>query len=176
MYLYKALDAFPYDLEQTMESLNYALSYQPENVQALYLMGRVHCELLGLYPEAIAYYQAALASNVNFQKLYPHYLDALIKNEDYQSAKHFLDFAITVKGSDKSLLTFFNGVLLEQAQDYKQAIKVYKQAKKMSLNNNYSGFMQTQITRVKEKLPKKKKAKNKRKKRNKNKSKRKEKN
>ena len=163
LYVYKALDAFPYDLEQTMESLNYALAYEPENVQALFLMGRVHSELLGLYPEAIAYFQAALTSNVEFQKLYPYYVDALIKNEDFTQAKTFLDFAVTVKGADKPVLTYFNGVLLEQSGAFKQAIKTFKVAKKLALNGNYVSFMESQISRVKAKLPKKKKAKKKRK-------------
>ena len=45
-YLFKALDAYPYDLEETIEALTYALSYDEKNTVALCLMGRVLCRKL----------------------------------------------------------------------------------------------------------------------------------
>ena len=46
-YLYRALEAYPWELEKAIEALNYALSYDPENVQALCLMAKVMSEQLG---------------------------------------------------------------------------------------------------------------------------------
>ena len=107
MYLIKALDAYPYSLEEALESLNYALSYEPENAQALFLMGRFYAEQLQDLDNALGYYEAALASEINLNKAFPYYLDALIKNEDLDTAQKFLDFALTVPAADKALLTYF---------------------------------------------------------------------
>jgi hypothetical protein len=37
-YLFKAIDAYPYDLAETLESLNYALSYNENNVNITVLL------------------------------------------------------------------------------------------------------------------------------------------
>ena len=161
IYLYKALDAYPYELVEAVEAINYALSYEPNNAQALFLMGRLHAEQLQEIDTAIDYYEAALASEINLVKAYPYYLDALIKNEALETAHKFLVFALTIKAADKALLTFYKGAVLEKEQAFKAAIKAYKEAKKLALNSDFVSFADRQIVRVKGKLPKKKKAKKK---------------
>ncbi|MEP2937620.1 MAG: hypothetical protein ABJL86_01830 [Gilvibacter sp.] len=171
MYLYKAIDAYPYDLQEAVEALNYALSYEPNNAHALFLMGRLYAEQLQEVETAIDYYEAALASEINLIKAYPHYLDALIKNEMLDEAQKFLDFAMTVNAADKPLLIYFKGITLEKKGELKAAIKTYKCAKKLALNGDFVRFANAQIERVKGKMPKKKKSKKKKKKSNKNKKK-----
>lgn len=171
MYLYKAIDAYPYDLQEAVEALNYALSYEPNNPQALFLMGRLYAEQLQEVNTAIEYYEAALANEIDLVKAYPYYLDALIKNEMLAEAQKFIDFAMTVNAADKPLLIYFKGITLEKAGELKAAIKAYKAARKMALNSDFVSFANTQIERVKGKMPKNKKSKNKKKKSNKNKKK-----
>ncbi|MBP6238275.1 MAG: hypothetical protein KA270_13100 [Saprospiraceae bacterium] len=43
-YLVKALDAYPYNLEEAIESLDYALSGDNNNAATLCLYGRVYAE------------------------------------------------------------------------------------------------------------------------------------
>ena len=64
MYLFKALDAYPYSLEETMESLNYALSYDPENAEALLLMAKVRAYQLRDYEGAKHYFELAMTQNM----------------------------------------------------------------------------------------------------------------
>ena len=64
-YLFQALDNYPYSLEETIESLDYALSYNDKNVMALCLYGRVQTEQLADYEEAKRYFQEALTININ---------------------------------------------------------------------------------------------------------------
>lgn len=45
-YIFQALDAYPYNLEETVESLNYALSYDDKNAVALCLMGENLCRTI----------------------------------------------------------------------------------------------------------------------------------
>lgn len=40
-YLFQAMDNYPYCLEETIESLDYALSYDDKNVTALCLYARI---------------------------------------------------------------------------------------------------------------------------------------
>lgn len=156
-YVFKALDAYPYDLEETMESLNYALSYDDKNTTALTLMGRVYAEKLHNYNEAINYYKDALAVNINAFEVYAHYIDVMLWNEDLQEAKHFIDFALTIKGSDKGELYLKKAILYEQEKNYKKALSFIKLAKECTYNNDFIGVIDTEKERIKNKIPKKKK-------------------
>ncbi len=100
-YLLKAMDAYPYNLEETLEALNYALSYNEKDAQALCLMGRVYAEQLNDYETAKQYYVEALSENIEMHHIYPHYVQALLWNDDYEDAEKLIDFALTIKGIDK---------------------------------------------------------------------------
>ncbi len=156
MYLCKALDAYPYDLEEAIEALNYALSYDDKNAKALCLMGKVYAEQLGEYEAAKECYAQAMASNMEVPYIYPDYVRTLIMNEDYGEAQKLLDFAMALKAADKAALYFYQGLLNEVQCEYKEAINAYKQAKKHGLNNEFIRRIEEEIGRVKGKLGKKK--------------------
>ena len=156
-YLYKALDAFPYDIEETMEALNYALSYNEKNPIALGLMARVYGEILGEYEEAKEYFQEALGYDVYCIKLYPHYLNVLLWNEDYAEAEKLIDFGLTVKGTDKAVLHLKKAILFESNFEFKEALKCLKSAKKYAFNGAFMSYLEEEKGRIKSKMPKKKK-------------------
>ena len=67
-YYFEALDCYPYNLPDCLEALNYALSYDPEDADALCLMGRIHSEVLKDYETAKEYFAEAMmfdVTNVN---------------------------------------------------------------------------------------------------------------
>ena len=128
-YVLKALDAYPYDLEETVENLNYALSYQADNIQALFLMGKLQAEQFGDYEKAKQYYAEVLAIKLEFHKVYSNYIQVLLWNEDFIEAQKLIDFALTVKGLSKSEIWALQSQLFEQNQDYKKALKCLKIAK-----------------------------------------------
>lgn len=103
-YVLKAIDAYPYNLEETVENLNYALSYSHNNVYALYLMGRLQAEQFGDYEKAKQYYAEALANKMEFHKVYPKYIQVLLDNENLTEAQKLIDFAFKVKGIDKGCI------------------------------------------------------------------------
>lgn len=157
-YVLKAIDAYPYDLEETVENLNYALSYENNNPYALYLMGRLQAEQFGDYEKAKFYYAEALANKMDFIKVYPRYILVLIWNHDYDEAKKLIEFAYTVKAVGKGELLVLEAQLFECQEAYKKALKTFKKAKLFVFNNSFSSFIDSEITRVKNKLkPKKKK-------------------
>ena len=72
-YIFKALENYPYDLEEVMEALNYALSADDKNTMALTLMGRMYAEKLYKYEEAIGYFKLALAEDIRALGIYTLY-------------------------------------------------------------------------------------------------------
>ncbi|WP_299098307.1 hypothetical protein [uncultured Winogradskyella sp.] len=170
-YVLKAIDAYPYELEETVENLNYALSYEADNAYALYLMGRLQAEQFGDFEKAKQYYAEALANKLDFHKVYSKYILVLMWNEDYQEAQKLIDYALTVKGLNKGEVYLFQGQLYEVLQKYKKALKALKLAKKHVYNNSFTSFIDSEIKRIKNKMkPKKtKKSENKKKKKKKNK-------
>lgn len=160
-YLFQALDAYPYNLEEAVESLNYALSYDEKNPVALCLMGQIYAENLRNYETAKEYYQQALAEDMYSLDVYPKYINVLLWNEDYDEAEKLIDFALTLKGTDKAVLYLKKGILFEQKKEYKAALKVLKTAKIYAYNNYFISDIEGDEKRIKDKMPKKKKNKNK---------------
>ncbi len=168
-YVLKAIDAYPYELEEAVENLNYALSYESDNAYALYLMGRIQAEQLGDYEQAKTYYAEALANKMDFQRVYSKYIQVLLWNEDLDEAQKLIDFALTVKGIGKGDIWERQGHLLEIKQEHKKAIKAFKKAKTFGFNDSFISYMNGEISRVKTKLKSNKKKKASKKKNGKNK-------
>ena len=158
-YVFKALENYPYDLEEVMEALNYALSYDEKNTMALTLMGRVYAEKLYKYEEAISYFKQALAENINSFEVYIPYINTLLWNEDYKDAEDFIDFALTVRGSDKGMLYLKKAILNEQLKKYKKALTFIKLAKENTYNSEFMESINEEKTRIKGKILKKTKVK-----------------
>jgi len=132
-YLFQALDNYPFWLEGTIESLDYAFSYDDKNTMVLCLYGRIQAEQLLNYEEAKSYFQQALAINIHALEVYPYYLQTLILNEDYDEAQKLIDFALTIKGINKSEIYIKKAILLEAKQEFKKALNEIKNAKLYSL-------------------------------------------
>ena len=162
-YLFKAMDAYPYNLEETLEALNYALSYNNKDPNALCLMARVFAEQLQDYETAKQYYVEALTEGLDAHQIYPHYIQTLLWNDDFKEAEILIEYAFKVKGIDKGLLLLKKGQLFEAIGNYKMAIKTLKEAKKGGLNNGFVEYAKSEISRVKNKLKPKKKKVNKKK-------------
>ncbi|SHL82873.1 hypothetical protein [Flavobacterium saccharophilum] len=172
-YLFQALDNYPYSLEETIESLDYAFSYDAKNTMVLCLYGRIQAEQLWNYEEAKNYFQEALAINIHALEVYPHYLQTLILNEDYEEAQKLIDFALTIKGINKSDIYVKKAILLEAQQQFKNALKEIKNAKLCTLQFAFDSDITEVEKRIKGKLEllEKKKKQNKNKKDSKKKSK-----
>ncbi|XLS29126.1 tetratricopeptide repeat protein [Flavobacteriaceae bacterium M23B6Z8] len=158
-YLIKALEAYPYEMEEAMEALNYALSYNAKNPIALSLMGRIYADSFQDYEAAKSYFEQALAADIHSLGVYEHYLKVLIWNEDYEEARTLIEFALTVKGSDKGMLYLKQAIVNECEQNYKAALASLKQAKTHAYNNCFITDLDEAKIRIKSKLPKRKKTK-----------------
>ncbi|MBZ4034860.1 hypothetical protein K6T82_08780 [Flavobacterium sp. 17A] len=151
-YLFQALDNYPFWLEGTIESLDYAFSYDSKNTMVLCLYGRIQAEQLMNYEEAKSYFQEALAINIHALEVYPYYLQTLILNEDFEEAQKLIDFALKIKGINKSELYVKKAVLLEVQHKFKEALKEIKQAKLYSIQHEYDSGISEVEKRIKSKM------------------------
>lgn len=153
-YLFQALDSYPYSLEETIESLDYALSYDDKNTMALCLYGQVLSDQLFKYEEAKEYFQQAISININAIEVYTFYIHTLILNEDYEEAVKLIDFALTIKGINKTEILLKKVMLLESQQEFKKALKAMKEAKLATLNSAYDYGIEETEKRLNKKLDK----------------------
>ena len=151
-YLFQALDNYPYSLEETIESLDYAFSYDAKNTMVLCLYGRIQAEQLWNYEEAKNYFQEALAINIHALEVYPYYLQTLILNEDYEEAQKLIDFALTIKGINKSEIYIKKAILFEAQLRFKDALTAIKNAKLYSLQFAFESDIMEVEKRIKSKI------------------------
>lgn len=150
-YLSTALDNYPHSLEVTIESLDYALSYDDKNVTALLLYARVHAEQLMQHEEAKGYFERALASDVLSPAVYPYYIRTLIFNEDYDEAEKLIAFALTIKGINKADVLYARVVLFEKTAQFKKALKALKAVRLEVLHSCYDYYYNEAESRIKAK-------------------------
>ena len=151
-YVFQALDNYPYSLEETIESLDYAFSYDAKNTMVLCLYGRIQAEQLWNYEEAKSCFQEALAINIHALEVYPYYIQTLILNEDYQEAQKLIDFALTVKGINKSDIYVKKAILLEAELQFKEALRAIKNAKLYTLQFAFDSDITEVEKRIKSKI------------------------
>ena len=151
-YLFQALDNYPYSLEETIESLDYAFSYDAKNTMVLCLYGRIQAEQLWNYEEAKNYFQEALAINIHALEVYRYYLQTLILNEDYEEAQKLIDFALTIKGINKSEIYIKKAILFEAQLRFKDALTAIKNAKLYTLLFAFESDIMEVEKRIKSKI------------------------
>ncbi|TCN51511.1 hypothetical protein D0809_22490 [Flavobacterium circumlabens] len=156
-YIFEALDNYPYSLVETIESLDYALSYDDKNTMALCLYGRVQADQLLKYEEAKEYFQQAISININAIEVYAHYINTLILNEDYAEATRLIDFALTIKGINRVEILLKKVMLLESRKDFKKALKALKEARLETLSNEFDYLIEETEKRLHKKVNKKSK-------------------
>lgn len=126
IYLVQALDNYPYSLEDTLTSLEYALSFNENNTQTLCLYGRFLAEQFKQYEEAKTYFQKAISVDLNAVDVYPYYIETLLKNEDFAEAEKLITFALKVKGIDVLAVKMAEVQLHERQLHFKKALTLAK--------------------------------------------------
>ncbi|MGJ1261207.1 hypothetical protein [Sphingobacterium spiritivorum] len=158
-YLSQALDNYPYSLTETIESLEYALSYDETNTTALCLTGRLYAEQLMNYEEAKKYFQEALTCNLYALEIYPHFVQTLIWNDDFEEAQKLIDFALTIKGINKTEILLKQIQLLEKQMKVKKALRLVKGLYVTNCYSSYDQDIKNAEARLEDKLKRDKKKK-----------------
>ncbi len=151
-YYIKALDNYDYDAEQTIEALNYALSYDEEHAGVHCLMGRLQMDQLKNFEAAAFHFRKALYFDKNYVDIYLYYSKLLIKLNEIKKAKTLIKTGLAIKGMDKAILFSRIAFIAERKGKYNKAIKFYRKALKHSYNQSYFQHYKEEISRVESKL------------------------
>jgi tetratricopeptide (TPR) repeat protein len=159
-YYLKALAHFPLELEECIENLNYALSYDGDYAPALCLMGRIYTDEVKNYTVAMEYYNKALASDLTYPETFIHYSKLLLTLERLEELSTLLDTAFKVPGIDKSTLYHTKALGREQEGKFEEALEFFHKALRFSFNGEMDEFLSSEIKRIegKQKKLKRKKA------------------
>jgi len=148
-YYIKALDQYPFNLEEAIENLNYALSHNNEHIGANYLMGKLHQEQLNNLAKAEEYYLTALASNPDDLNVCMDYILLLIILKEYDKANKLINYTNKVKGVDLARTYAYQALVFEYQHDYEKALSLYKEARLEAYNDEYMTYLNSEIKRVK---------------------------
>lgn len=152
IYLVKALDYYPYNLEEALESLNYAMAYEENNPIALCLMGRVNLEIFKDYPLANSYFREAIAANIDYLETYTYFLDCLLIQEEFEEMEKLLVFARKRKGIDRGLLFYHEALLFEKQLKFKKAQKAIKEAMLLAQTGSFMSDLEDMKKRIERKI------------------------
>lgn len=150
-YYLKAKMSFPWEMENALESLNYALSYDDEHAPANCLLGQVFMFYLKDYTKAEQCFVHALQSNLSYPDTYKYFALLKIWNADIKGALKLIDYAMKLKAMDKSFLLTIKALGYECRGQFKLAKSILKQAKSMSIQCEVIQWIDSQEKRVKEK-------------------------
>jgi tetratricopeptide (TPR) repeat protein len=150
-YYLKAMDSYPWELEEAIENLNYALSYDNEHVGANYLMGKFYMEQLFDYARAESYFQAALASDPRNFNVCFDYSVLLIMMKEFVKAERVIDYLIGFRDADLARVNHLIGLFYEYQHQYEGAIMFFEEALFESYNEEATNHLNGEIKRVKDK-------------------------
>lgn len=158
-YYLKAYNCYPYDIEEVVENLNYALGYDAEHVGANYLMGRIYMEQFKDLSKAEEYYVTALSNNANHIEASHSYSMLLISKKDFAKARKVLSFTTKIKGADLGSVYRTLAYCYEAEKKYKKALNCIKKAKTNTYNEHFMNVLDEDKKRIKNKHKGKKKQK-----------------
>ena len=150
-YYLKARASFPWGMENVIENLNYALSYDDEHAPANCLLGQVFMFYLKDYKKAEQCFVYALQSNLSYPDTYKYFALLKIWNADIKGALKLIDYAMKLKAIDRSFLLAIKGLAYECRGQYKLAKEILNEAKSMSIQCHVIDWIDSQKTRVKKK-------------------------
>ena len=159
-YYLKALNQYPFNLEECIENLNYALSYDGEYAPALCLKGRLYTQEIKNFALAQDCFDRALAADFTYSETYIHLSKLLLTLEKLEELGKLLEHAFKVPGIDKSGLYHTKALASEQQGKFEETLELFHLALQFSFNSEMDEFLGTEIKRIegKQKKLKKKKA------------------
>lgn len=150
-YYLKALDQYPYDMEETMENIAYALSSDGEHAGANSLMAKIYREQFADYEKADHYYKVAMAFGSENLIIIADYIDFLLFIDRLADAEKLIKYAEKLKGVSISQMNYFKALVEEKKHSFKNAVKLFETALLDAYSEETINHLNTQIRRVKDK-------------------------
>lgn len=133
-YYLKAFEAYPWNIAEVIENLNYALSYKDDHAQAWCLHGMIHMYNLKNYKKAQESFNNALEADLIYVDTYKHLTLLKIWRGQLKEAHKIIDYAIKVEAIDKSTILGLKALLMEVQGKYEQADEILKTARLLCLD------------------------------------------
>lgn len=147
-YYLKALDGYSYDIEVSIENLNYALSYDPDHVGANCLMGQLYIEYFKDYDKAEACFQTALSSDPRHITTGKEYCYLLIRLRKFDMALKLVMHLYQIPGVDLAMAMHLEALIHEYRKDFSKAKKLLSDAMGEAYNSESMYFLKGEIRRV----------------------------
>ena len=151
-YYLKALEAYPWELAEVLENLNYALSYDAENAAANCLMGQLQMEYLKDYPAAQHYFESALGINPKYACALENLAQLFIHQRKLRQAHKLLHYAHKEKILDPGLVYCGMSKILERQGNLKLAKVYLKNALAQALSADEQEYFEKELERLKKRI------------------------
>ena len=148
-YFLKALDDYPYNLEDTIESLTYALGYDDEHLGANCLMGKVYLEQFQDFDKAEEYFIKAMSADPFDLRTCESYVQLLIKTRRLDQAHKLVRFTKTLTGVDLARLGQMEAEIFELKGEFDRAVALLTEAIAEAMDSELIYALKRQIERVK---------------------------
>ena len=150
-YFLKALDNYEYDIELSVESLNYALSYNESHAAANCLLARILMEKLKDFPCAMHCFEMALLEDPDYVETYKYYSMLLIWMGDFKKAERIIETGMGKTGMPKLIMMQRKATLLETQGKINLAILELKRGRLLSTSTFDFEYFDNELKRLKKK-------------------------
>ena len=151
-YYLKARSAYPYDLAETAEMLNYALSYDEECAPALCLMGQMQMEVLKDFEAAEDYFQKALLADPRFVDTYKYLSLLLIWVGKFRQAEQIINKSRQIKGMPAMMILERELTLSELKGDIRGALMAADKGILFAVNEHSLSYFEREKSRLNRKI------------------------
>ncbi|MEM9546950.1 MAG: hypothetical protein AAGA77_13300 [Bacteroidota bacterium] len=153
-YFLKAYDSYDYNLEEVVENIGYALSYDEEHAPTWCLKGRLMMDCMKNFNEARHCFENALFYDTNYIDTYKYYSLLLIWISDFEKAQIVINKSKRVKGMSRATIIHRSAMIHEYQGRIGEAIRIMKNGKLFSLTQSNYDFFKEEIDRLNRKVSK----------------------
>ena len=150
-YYLKALDNYPYNLEEVIESLKYGLSSNPEHAGLLTLQGKLYANELQQPELAIETFSTVIVNDPSFKQAYYELGLLLLNQRKMKRADKLIQLALQQFGSDQAKFIYLKAYQAEIEKQYDKAIELLELAKMNCYNESSQEFYDNEIQRINKK-------------------------
>ena len=155
IYYLKAISNFPFDYSEVCESLNYALSYDPNYAPALCLKGKLYLNEKMNLALARTIFEQALASDPLYTETYISFGELLLLTCAFDDLENLIDQSFKITGINKAAMYLLRAKLYERQKSFRNALLTLHLAEEESYHEDMDKTLQTDRKRIEDKLAKK---------------------
>lgn len=150
-YYLKALDYYPFNLEEVSEALEYGLSHDETHAGLLCMQAVVYHRYLKDNDGAAYYFSLTVYHHPGYAEGYYGYLEYLLDIDDLAAAGRLLLKAKKVKGISMARLHYLESLMLEKSGMYTEASTTLKKAIQLCTDNKSYEKYREERERIKQK-------------------------